>query len=47
MIECASSPICIVHADVTLTRSKVKDTQRWPSAPSVAIFCSHRRYCRV
>jgi len=26
-------PICIVHADVTLTRSKVKVMQRWLSAP--------------
>jgi len=29
----AGSPVCIVRADMTLTRSKVKVTWVWPSAP--------------
>jgi len=29
----AGSPVCILHADMTLTRSKVKVTWVWPSAP--------------
>jgi len=38
MVGCAGSPVCIVHADMTLTRSKVKATRRWPSAPSGAFI---------
>ena len=33
MVGYASSPICIVHADMTLIRCKVNVTQPWPSAP--------------
>jgi len=33
MVTYADSPIYIVHADMTLTRSKAKVMQRWPLAP--------------
>jgi len=37
----AGSPACFVHADMTLTRSKVKVmvTGRWPSAPFWGLHC--------
>jgi len=33
MVGYAGNPIYIVHVDMTLTRSKVKVTWQWPSAP--------------
>jgi len=36
---CAGSPICIVFVDMTLTRSKVKVTWRWPSALFRGLLC--------
>jgi len=38
MVGYAGSPTCIVHADMTLTQSKVKVTWRWPSAPFLEPF---------
>jgi len=45
MVVYADSPICIVCADVTLMRSKVKVTWRWPSSPFrvlyiILVFCA-------
>jgi len=38
MVGCAGSPTCIVHADATLARSKVKVTWQWPSAPFRGLY---------
>jgi len=38
MVGYAGSPICIVHADMTLIRPKVKVTRQWLSAPSEAFI---------
>jgi len=39
MVGYAGNPLCIVHADMTLTWSKVKVTWRWPSAPFRRLYC--------
>jgi len=41
MVGYAGSPMCTVHADVTLTLYKVKVTQQWPPAP----FWGPHRFC--
>jgi len=52
MVGFAGSHIRIVHADMTLTRYKVKVTWRWPSHPSGAFimgwmcFLSPMRQCQ-
>ena len=38
MVGCAGSPLCIVHADMTFSQSKVKVTGRWPPAPFRGLY---------